>query len=58
MKTYQSTINLIRWSLDKHYLKDLEQNLSNGYSPADLLTSKYNGEWKKNIKKIYEEEIF
>ena len=40
------------------YLKDLEQNLSNGHSPADLLISKYNGEWKKNINKIYEEEIF
>ena len=40
------------------YLKDLEKNLSNGHSPADLLTSKYNGKWKKNIKKIYEEEIF
>ena len=43
----------------KHFiLKDLEQNLSNGHSPADLLINKYNGEWKKNIKKIYEEEIF
>ena len=40
------------------YLKDLEQNLSNGHSPADLLINKYNGKWKKNIKKIYEEEIF
>ena len=40
------------------YLKDLEKNLSNGHSPADLLINKYNGEWKKNIKKIYEEEIF
>ena len=40
------------------YLKDLEQNLSNGHSPADLLINKYNGKWKKNVKKIYEEEIF
>ena len=40
------------------YLKDLEQNLSNGHSPADLLINKYNVKWKKNIKKIYEEEIF
>ena len=40
------------------YLKELEQNLSNGHSPADLLINKYNGEWKKNITKIYEEEIF
>ena len=40
------------------HLKDLEKNLSNNLSPADLLINKYNGEWKKNIKKIYEEEIF
>ena len=40
------------------YLKDLEKNLSNAYSPADILINKYNGEWKKNIKKIYMEEIF
>ena len=40
------------------YLKDLEQNLSNGHSPADLLINKYNCKWKKNIKKIYEEEMF
>ena len=40
------------------YLKDLEKNLSNGHSPADLLINKYNGKWKKNITKIYEEEIF
>ena len=40
------------------YLKDLEKNLSNGLSPADLLISKYNGEWRKNIKKLYEEKIF
>ena len=40
------------------YLKDLEKNLSNGLSPADLLINKYNGEWRKNINKLYEEQIF
>ena len=36
----------------KHFiLKDLEQNLSNGHSPADLLINKYNGKWKKILKK-------
>ncbi len=40
------------------YLKDLEKNLTSGLSPADLLISKYNGEWKQNIKNIYKENIF
>ena len=40
------------------YLKDLEKNLSNGFSPADLLINKYNGQWRKNIHKLYEEQIF
>jgi len=40
------------------YLRDLEKNLSNSFSPADLLINKYNSKWKKNITKIYEEEIF
>ena len=40
------------------YLKDLEKNLPNGLSPADLLINKYNAEWGKNINKLYEEEIF
>ena len=40
------------------YLKDLEKNLSNNQSPADVLIDKFNSKWDKNIKNIYSENIF
>ena len=40
------------------YLKDLENNLTSGNSPADLLINKFNTKWDQDIKKIYSENIF
>ena len=40
------------------YLKDLENNLSSGQSPADILIKKFNNEWDQNINNIYSENIF
>ena len=40
------------------YLKDLENNLSSGNSPADLLINKFNTKWDQDIKNIYSENIF
>ena len=47
-KTYNETF----------YLKDLEKNLGNGQSPADILINKFNHEWDQNINNIYSENIF
>ena len=40
------------------YLKDLEKNLENGQSPADILINKFNREWDQNINNVYSENIF
>ncbi len=40
------------------YLKDLENNLTKGQSPADVLISKFKGQWGQNISNIYSENIF
>ena len=47
-KTYNET----------YYLKDLEKNLTNGNSPADIMINKFNNQWGKNINEIYREYIF
>ena len=47
-KTYNET----------YYLKDLEKNLNNGNSPADILINKFNNQWGNNIEEIYREDIF
>ena len=43
---------------ETYYLKDLEKNLSNNQSPADVLINKFNNNWKKDINNIYSENIF
>ena len=43
---------------NKTNLKDLENNLASGNSPADLLINKFNNKWDQDIKKIYSEYIF
>ena len=40
------------------HMKDLEQNLQNGCSPADCLINKFNSNWNKSVMPIYEEMIF
>ena len=40
------------------YLKDLENNLSLGKSPADILIDKFKNKWNQNINYIYSESIF
>ena len=40
------------------YLKDLENNLSLGKSPADILIDKFKNKWNQNINYIYSEGIF
>ena len=40
------------------HMKDLENNLQNGHSPADRLINKYNLNWNKSVMPIYEEMIF
>ncbi len=43
---------------ETYYLKDLEKNLSNNQSPADVLINKFNNNWNKDINNIYSENIF
>ncbi len=40
------------------YLKELENNLASGRSPADILIDKFNNKWSQNINFIYSENIF
>ena len=40
------------------YLKEIDENLKQGISPADNLLKKYNIDWNKSLDKIYEEFIF
>ena len=40
------------------HMKGLEQNLEIGFSPADCLINKFNSNWNKSTKPIYEEMIF
>ena len=40
------------------YLKELENNLALGRSPADILIDKFNNKWSQNINFIYSENIF
>ncbi len=40
------------------YLKELENNLVLGRSPADILIDKFNNKWSQNINFIYSENIF
>ncbi|MDC6448370.1 glutamate--cysteine ligase [Alphaproteobacteria bacterium] len=40
------------------HMKGLENNLQNGFSPADCLINKYNTTWGRTIKPIYKELIF
>ena len=40
------------------HMKDLEQNLQNGCSPADCLINKFNSNWNKTTMPIYKEMIF
>mgnify|MGYP001161491812 CR=1 FL=1 len=43
---------------ETYYLKDLEKNLSNNQSPADVLINKFYNNWNKDINNIYSENIF
>ena len=43
---------------ETYYLKDLEKNLSNNQSPADVLINNFNNHWNKDINNIYSENIF
>ena len=40
------------------HMKELENNLEKGYSPADCLIKKFNTSWKQSIKPIYQDLIF
>ena len=40
------------------HMKELENNLEKGYSPADCLINKFNTSWKQSIKPIYQDLIF
>ncbi len=40
------------------YMKELENNLVKGFSPADCLINNFNTHWKQSIKPIYKELIF
>ena len=40
------------------HMKGLEDNLQNGFSPADCLINKYNTTWGMSTKPIYKELIF
>ena len=40
------------------HIKELENNLTKGYSPADNIINKFNTIWNKSVKPIYKEFIF
>ena len=40
------------------HMKELENNLDKGLSPADCLINNFNTSWKQSIKPIYKELIF
>jgi len=40
------------------HMRDLEDNLGRGCSPADSLINKFNTNWDKSVKPIYNELIF
>ena len=40
------------------HMKELENNLEKGCSPADCLINKFNNQWGKSIKPIYQDLIF
>ena len=40
------------------HMKELENNLSKGFAPADNIINKFNTIWSKSVKPIYQELIF
>ena len=40
------------------HMKELENNLENGLSPADRLINSYNTTWGRSIDQVYKELIF
>ncbi len=40
------------------FLNEIESMINNQETPASILIKKFNGNWKENINKIFDEEAF